>query len=102
MSTRTLRDLRRRRHGPEITTLRTAADRDPEIVHLVSLTDEVPAQESLCRKPITRQVPRRLFHEAGCAACVAVALDRGVACAEDRHGALVNLRRLRLGGEDSR
>jgi hypothetical protein len=95
MATITQRDLRGSRHGAEITNLRTAANPRNDRVHLISLQDGVPRQEALCGVPVTRHVPRRLIHEAACPDCVALALDLGATCVEDRHGVLVNLRRIR-------
>lgn len=97
MSTRTLRDPRRSQHGQEVTTLRVAADPSSDLVHLASFADGIPSQQSLCGRPIGRHDPGRLLHEARCLACVGVALELGATCAEDRHGALVNLRRLYAG-----
>ena len=68
---------------------------DSENVHLVQVDSRAPVGVSFCGQAVTRHVPRRLFHESGCATCRAIALAGGCLYAEDKHGALVNLRRSR-------
>ena len=83
---------------PGLTALRTAACRQSGLVHLVPVMDRIPAQASLCGSPVTRRPPDSLFHLRGCPACSDRAIALGTAFAEDRHGAMVNLQRLRPAG----
>ena len=70
-----------------------AAD-NSEAVHLARLHRHGSASVSLCAQAVTGHAPRRLLHLAGCQQCVDLALAGGATFAQDRHGALVNLRRL--------
>jgi len=77
-----------------IAPVRVAADRDNEVVHLISLIDDIPAQQALCGCAVTGHPPSRLLQDTGCRECADLALERGATVAEDRYGVLVNLRRL--------
>lgn len=82
-------------HSRGAAGLRVAGCRDDELVHLMPVADDVPAQESLCGRPLVKHAPRRLFHVGGCRNCVDVALELGVTFIQDRHGALINVGRFR-------
>lgn len=84
----------RARNGFPLTPLRAAADRDGELVHLISVMEGVPAQQAICGTPVTAQTPDGFLVTKGCRLCAAMAVERGTAFAEDRHGALVNLERV--------
>ena len=93
MADATLR-LPRARNGFPLSPLRAAADRAGELVHLISVMEGVPAQQALCGTPVSAQAPEGFLVTNGCHLCAAMGLERGTSFAEDKHGALVNLRRV--------
>ena len=73
--------------------LRAAAGRDSAAVHLIPTLDSMPEQRALCGIEITGP-PARMLRECACEPCAGLARQQGATFAEDRHGAMVNLRRI--------